>query len=32
MLKIVGLIGSNADCSYNRLLLKYIKKKIWGTF
>ena len=32
MLKIVGLIGSNADCSYNRLLLKYIKKRFGALF
>ncbi|GAA5421990.1 urocanate reductase [Tetragenococcus halophilus subsp. halophilus] len=25
-MKLVGIVGSNADFSYNRLLLQYIKK------
>ena len=32
MLKIVGLVGSNADRSYNRLLLQAIKRRFKAKF
>lgn len=31
-MKIVGIVGSNADLSYNRLLLEYIKKQFGSLF
>ena len=31
-MKLVGLVGSNADKSYNRLLLKFIEKEYKDLF
>ena len=31
-MKLVGIVGSNAEVSYNRILLKYIKKQFSHLF
>ena len=31
-MKLIGIVGSNADSSYNRLLLQYIGKEFYKMF